>query len=259
MPKIDLDKAPAGGGSTYPAPFNEPCLGREWVRLGAAADLTQFGVNLVTLKPGVWSSQRHWHAAEDEFVFHVGKLHDPARRPHATYVEIPLAHVGRLGDRVDARVVREAGDQLRHAVREAAVPSTDVEHPQFRSIDDVQLPVEVQQLVHRVEEVAAHGGSTREVEDRRPEGPVLHQLRKEAPVVTTLEVGEVREVAVLRFTQSGRRLATDVLPHVQALVAEPIVEHERTIGDELLIPVRAGDHGRVGLAVPVTQSLEPLR
>lgn len=69
MPKIDLDKAPAGGGSTYPAPFNQPCLGREWVRLGAAADLTQFGVNLVTLKPGVWSSQRHWHAKEDEFAY----------------------------------------------------------------------------------------------------------------------------------------------------------------------------------------------
>jgi uncharacterized cupin superfamily protein len=36
--------------------------------LGDAAGLTQFGVNLLTLKPGVWSSQRHWHAAEDEFV-----------------------------------------------------------------------------------------------------------------------------------------------------------------------------------------------
>ncbi|MEZ6022021.1 MAG: cupin domain-containing protein [Hyphomonadaceae bacterium] len=36
---------------------------------GDAAGLTQFGVNLVTLDPGVWSSQRHWHAKEDEFVY----------------------------------------------------------------------------------------------------------------------------------------------------------------------------------------------
>ena len=37
--------------------------------LGLAAGLTQFGVNLTRLKPGVWSSQRHWHAKEDEFVY----------------------------------------------------------------------------------------------------------------------------------------------------------------------------------------------
>ena len=37
--------------------------------LGEAAGLTQFGVNLQTLPPGGWSSQRHWHTAEDEFVW----------------------------------------------------------------------------------------------------------------------------------------------------------------------------------------------
>lgn len=69
MPKIDLSRAPQAKGSTYPKPFDEPCLGREWLRLAAAAGLTQFGVNLLTLKPGAWSSQRHWHAKEDEFVY----------------------------------------------------------------------------------------------------------------------------------------------------------------------------------------------
>ena len=34
--------------------------------LGHAAGLTQFGVNLLELGPGAWSSQRHWHAHEDE-------------------------------------------------------------------------------------------------------------------------------------------------------------------------------------------------
>ncbi len=69
MGKIDIEAAPAGAGSRYPAPYDEPCKARRWKKLGDAAGLTQFGVNLVTLDPGVWSSQRHWHAYEDEFVY----------------------------------------------------------------------------------------------------------------------------------------------------------------------------------------------
>jgi uncharacterized cupin superfamily protein len=46
-----------------------PCRDRAWLKLGDAAGLTQFGVNLVTLPPGAWSSQRHWHSHEDEFVY----------------------------------------------------------------------------------------------------------------------------------------------------------------------------------------------
>ena len=38
-------------------------------RLGNAGGLTDFGVNLMHLPPGGWSSQRHWHSAEDEFVY----------------------------------------------------------------------------------------------------------------------------------------------------------------------------------------------
>jgi uncharacterized cupin superfamily protein len=68
MKKIDLAKAPRGEGSRYPAPYDEPCRQRRWLKLGDAAGLTQFGVNLLTLKPGVWSSQRHWHSHEDEFI-----------------------------------------------------------------------------------------------------------------------------------------------------------------------------------------------
>jgi uncharacterized cupin superfamily protein len=56
-------------GSTYPPPFGDPIAGREKRALGDALELTQFGVNLVTLAPGAWSSQRHWHANEDEFVY----------------------------------------------------------------------------------------------------------------------------------------------------------------------------------------------
>ncbi|HUK60183.1 MAG TPA: cupin domain-containing protein [Stellaceae bacterium] len=56
-------------GTLYPPPYDEPCCARERVRLGDTAGLTQFGVNLLTLPPGTWSSQRHWHTHEDEFVY----------------------------------------------------------------------------------------------------------------------------------------------------------------------------------------------
>lgn len=69
MKKIDLVAAPTGEGSRYPPPYDEPCLRRRWVRVGDAAGLTQFGVSIVTLEPGAWSSQRHWHSHEDEFVY----------------------------------------------------------------------------------------------------------------------------------------------------------------------------------------------
>jgi uncharacterized cupin superfamily protein len=69
MPKIDVAAAPERSGSRYPAPYDEPCRDRRARMLGIAAGLTQFGVNLVTLPPGVWSSQRHWHTHEDEFVY----------------------------------------------------------------------------------------------------------------------------------------------------------------------------------------------
>jgi uncharacterized cupin superfamily protein len=56
-------------GSNYPAEYAQQVAAREKRALGDSLHLSQFGVNLVTLSPGCWSSQRHWHAHEDEFVF----------------------------------------------------------------------------------------------------------------------------------------------------------------------------------------------
>jgi uncharacterized cupin superfamily protein len=67
--KLDPAKAPKRIGSAYPSPFDVPCRERVRIRLGLAAGLTQFGVNRCTLPPGTWSSQRHWHVNEDEFVY----------------------------------------------------------------------------------------------------------------------------------------------------------------------------------------------
>jgi uncharacterized cupin superfamily protein len=67
--RIDPRDLPLSLGTFYPPPYDQPCRARERRRLGDEAGLTQFGVNLLRLKPGVWSSQRHWHIKEDEFVF----------------------------------------------------------------------------------------------------------------------------------------------------------------------------------------------
>jgi uncharacterized cupin superfamily protein len=62
--RIDSKKTRATVGTSYPPPYDEPCAARVRHRLGDAAGLTDFGVNLLRLPPGTWSSQRHWHAAE---------------------------------------------------------------------------------------------------------------------------------------------------------------------------------------------------
>ena len=67
--RIDVSKLDSIIGTLYPPPFDEPCRARVRTKLGDPAGLTQFGVNLLRLPPGAWSSQRHWHTGEDEFVY----------------------------------------------------------------------------------------------------------------------------------------------------------------------------------------------
>jgi uncharacterized cupin superfamily protein len=69
MPKIDIASLPVDGRTYYPEPFNRVVVGRARKRLGVAAGLDQFGVNLTTLKPGAASALRHWHEREDELVY----------------------------------------------------------------------------------------------------------------------------------------------------------------------------------------------
>jgi uncharacterized cupin superfamily protein len=69
MPKIDIASVPVDARTLYPQQFRGVVEGRERQRLGNAAGLTQFGVNLTRLKPGAASALRHWHENEDEFVY----------------------------------------------------------------------------------------------------------------------------------------------------------------------------------------------
>jgi uncharacterized cupin superfamily protein len=68
LPKLDLDTIPQTNATGYPPEYAKAVEGRWYRRLGPASGLSEYGVSHVTLKPGAWSSQRHWHEDEDEFV-----------------------------------------------------------------------------------------------------------------------------------------------------------------------------------------------
>ena len=68
MPKVELDAISPSNATGYPEPFHEQVQGRWWKRIAPAAGLTEMGASHVTLEPGAWSSQRHWHDTEDELV-----------------------------------------------------------------------------------------------------------------------------------------------------------------------------------------------
>jgi uncharacterized cupin superfamily protein len=67
--RIDMAALTSVVGTLYPSPFDAPCRARQRTKLGDAAGLSQFGVNLLRLPPGAWSSQRHWHTGGDEFIY----------------------------------------------------------------------------------------------------------------------------------------------------------------------------------------------
>jgi uncharacterized cupin superfamily protein len=67
MSKIDTDAIEPKRGTYYPGPFDHAAGVR--LALGKAAGLQDFGVNLTRLPPSAWSSQRHWHTHEDEFIY----------------------------------------------------------------------------------------------------------------------------------------------------------------------------------------------
>ena len=69
MPKVELTEVPERKGVGYPPPFAKASADRIRQRIGDAGRLTDFGTNLTRLPPGAWSSQRHWHSHEDEFIF----------------------------------------------------------------------------------------------------------------------------------------------------------------------------------------------
>ena len=56
-------------GRTTPRRTTGPAASGSGAPLGDAFGLSQFGVNLLELPPGTWSSQRHWHERQEELVY----------------------------------------------------------------------------------------------------------------------------------------------------------------------------------------------
>jgi uncharacterized cupin superfamily protein len=68
MPKLDLESIAATNRTGYPAPYAAAMAKRHYRRVAPAAGIEDFGMSHVRLEPGGLSSQRHWHAGEDEVV-----------------------------------------------------------------------------------------------------------------------------------------------------------------------------------------------
>lgn len=68
MPKLDLAAIPQTNATGYPAPYDAAVAGRWYRRLAPPAGLSLMGASHVTLLPGAFSSQRHWHRGQDELV-----------------------------------------------------------------------------------------------------------------------------------------------------------------------------------------------
>ena len=68
MPKVDLESIEQTNRTGYPPPYDRDVAGRWYRRIGQAAGLQEIGVSHVTLEPGAWASQRHWHEGIDEFL-----------------------------------------------------------------------------------------------------------------------------------------------------------------------------------------------
>ncbi len=68
-PALDPASVPQAYGSNYPEPFKAGVANRAKQKLGDALGLTHIGVNCTTLPPGCASALRHWHTAEDEFIY----------------------------------------------------------------------------------------------------------------------------------------------------------------------------------------------
>jgi uncharacterized cupin superfamily protein len=116
MKKLDLASVRAHTGSHYPHPFNLPCNAQSCQRLARDAGLTLFGVNLTVIEPGAWSSQRHWHSHEDEFIWVVeGEL---------TLVTDSGEEILRAGD---CAAFRRGVDDGHHLINKSARPARVLE------------------------------------------------------------------------------------------------------------------------------------
>lgn len=146
MKKIDISAIKIALGSGYPDPYGEPCRQRQRLRLGDVAGLSHFGVNLLRLPPGVWSSQRHWHSAEDEFVYIL--------EGEVVLVTDAGEEVLRAGDCAGFKAGEPNGHHLQNrSGAEAVVLEVGSRNPERDGVDypdiDLRIPAGERTFLHR--------------------------------------------------------------------------------------------------------------
>jgi uncharacterized cupin superfamily protein len=122
VPKIDIAKATVRTKGVYPEPWCAITEGREKAALGDVVGLTQFGVNLTHLKPGAASALRHWHEAEDEFVYVLEGEIMLIEDGGTTVLQRATLRVSRLGSPT-AIISSISRNATRSILRSARVPS----------------------------------------------------------------------------------------------------------------------------------------
>lgn len=148
MPKIKLETVPETSGSNYPAPFDAPCQVRLKRAVGDAGGLTQFGVLHVTLPPGAWSSQRHCHSAEDEFVYIISGHPTLIDNKGETQLSPGAMTVHPAGDGNAHHMINKTDKDVVFIVVGTRTPETD--HARYPDID-LDLPANgtAERVYHR--------------------------------------------------------------------------------------------------------------
>ena len=113
MPKLDLEAIDNAPGSDYPEPFRAAAAGRLVRDLSTAAGLSDFVATHVTVPPGGWSSQRHWHEGEDEITVILSG--------EAVLIDDEGRHLLRAGD---VAVFRKNDGNAHHLCNESDTPFT---------------------------------------------------------------------------------------------------------------------------------------
>jgi len=205
MTKIEMATAPCSAGSDYPEPYDVPCRDRVRRALGDAAGLTQFGVNLLQLPPGAWSGQRHWHTAEDEFVWIlegevvlVTEGREEILRVHSKKVK--------LAEGVDMNVVARgtpgySGAELANVINEAALLAAR------RGLKGITL---------------------RELEEARDKVRWGKERRSMA-----LSEKEKQNTA---YHEAGHALLLELLPHTEPLHKVTIIPRGPSLGSTMWLP-----------------------
>lgn len=134
---VNPENVPESIGSNYPQQFKSAVAGRVKKRLGEAAGLQNFGVNLVRLAPGSCSALRHWHTRQDEFIYVLEGEVNLVANSGEQVLKSGMAAGFPAGDadghhlvnRTDSDVVYlEIGDSLRDSFA-SRTPEDDVHYP----------------------------------------------------------------------------------------------------------------------------------